>query len=85
MTQDAACEPNGKPASFWGFSLFFGGRLSGLTVGDGEMKRKRDGGVYSHSDGVSQFNFTVKSFPGIFVGRNVTDVYFKHDLSKCGA
>lgn len=68
VTQDAACEPNGKPASFWGFSLFFGGPVSGLMGGDGKMKRKREGGFSPTMIVFCNLNFTVKSFPGIIVG-----------------
>lgn len=72
--------PNGKPSSFsWGlfclFVCFFGGGvLSGMTGGDGKMKRKREGGF--PTDGLLQFDFTVKYFPGIIVGeKNVIEVY----------
>lgn len=45
MTQDAACEPNGKPASFQGVESVLwwggGGSMSGLMGGDGKVKRKR--------------------------------------------
>lgn len=68
VTQDTACESNGKTASFQGSSLFFGGPLSGLTGGSGKDETKQRRRVYSHNDVVLQFDFTVKSFPGIIVG-----------------
>lgn len=78
MTQGAACEPKWKTlliflGSVW-FCFFLGGVLSGMTGGDGKMKRKREGGF--PTDGVLQFDFTVKYFPGIIVGgKNVIEVY----------
>lgn len=70
MTQDAACEPNGKPASFWGFrSVFWGASVWTEGRRQKDEKKQRRGG-YSHNDDVLQFDFTVKSFPGISVGKH---------------
>lgn len=81
MTQGAACEPKWKTlliflGSVLSVCLFLwgGGVLSGMTGGDGKMKRKREGGF--PTDGLLQFDFTVKYFPGIIVGeKNVIEVY----------
>lgn len=67
MTQNAACEPHGKPASFQGLSLFFGGSLSGLDRSSRKDKKreKREGGSIPTMMLFCNFNFTVKKcFPG---------------------
>lgn len=75
MTQGAACEPNGKPASFQGFesvfSSLFGGPLSGWTGGEGEMKRIREGEFIP---------LTLQSelFLAAVWGKNMMEVYHRH-------
>lgn len=76
VTQDAACEPNGKPASFQGFEsvflvlCFFRGTtvwMNGWRRKD-EKERRR---IYS-------FDFTVRAFPGSIVRKNMMEVYHRH-------
>lgn len=78
MTQGAAWEPGWKTLLIlWG--LFrLGGPLSGMAGGDGEMRRKKRRKV--PTDGVLQFDLTVKYFPGIVTGgkKNMMEVYYKH-------
>lgn len=62
VTQVAACEPNGKPASFRGFGLFSGGLCLDWWEETERWKEREKEGFYSHNDGVLQFDFTVKLF-----------------------
>lgn len=63
---------SGFQSVFWGASVWADGRRRR----DERKERRR---VYSHKDGVLQFDFTVKTFPGIIVGKtNMIEVYYKH-------
>lgn len=68
VTQDAAGESTGKPASFQGLSLFWGASVwtEGRRWKDERKKERKKEGLLPHV--VLQFDFIVKSFLGIVWG-----------------